>query len=305
MFACAAGLVGGLQTNTVLAEDAFSYADVSNLDFYFSSGVGAWWTELSIHADGSFDGYYQDSDMGDQDTTYPNGTVYVCDFSGQFTDLVKINEYTYSTTIQDMELAKEAGTTEIEDGIRYIASEPYGLDGAENILFYLKGAPLEELPEEYRSWVGYIDLSGTEDTELPFIGLYNEAAEDGFSSYEKSAIDMELEEIVNQASELEDQIDSGLLSQSEMNQLSAELYTLWDDELNSIWKRLKESLPEDEMAQLTEEELQWISEKEEAVTEAGSEFEGGSMQPLVENTTAAKWTRERVYELAVYLRGIQ
>ena len=33
----------------------FSFADVAELEFYFSSGEGAWRTVLYIHADGSFD----------------------------------------------------------------------------------------------------------------------------------------------------------------------------------------------------------------------------------------------------------
>lgn len=64
----------------------------------------------------------------------------------------------------------------------------------------------------------------------------------------------------------------------------------------------REILPEDEMAQLTAEELDWIADKEAAVAEAGAEMEGGSMQPLLENTKAAEITRTRVYELAQYLR---
>lgn len=59
-------------------------------------------------------------------------------------------------------------------------SEPYGLDNAENILFYIEGAPIAELPEGYRSWVGYLDLANLQETSLPFIGLYNEAAQQGF-----------------------------------------------------------------------------------------------------------------------------
>ncbi|MDD6615025.1 MAG: DUF1311 domain-containing protein [Lachnospiraceae bacterium] len=346
----AAGLLCGAQMNAVLAEEAFSYENVSDLEFYFSSGAGAWWTELQIHEDGTFEGHYQDADMGDSGDDYPNGTVYICDFSGQFSELVKVNEYIYSTSIQEMALEKETDTTEIIDGIRYISSEPYGLYGAERILFYLAGAPLEELPEEYRSWVGYYDYEVMEETELPFVGIYNEAEEQGFSSFEKeqetgdgsdsdtqvypdnsigqntsdqqgiddiqvfpdnqgmngstqqSAIEQELAELAEKAAEMENQIQEGMLSQQELNQLSGELYVLWDDELNSIWRRIKEILPQEEMAQLTAEELQWIDDKEKAVAEAGAEFEGGSMQPYIENTRAADITRTRVYELADYLR---
>ena len=308
---CSAGVLGGMQTVPVMAETEFTYQDVSDLEFSFCSGAGAWGTVLTIDENGAFAGTYHDSDMGDTGDDYPAGTVYLCDFSGQFTEPLKVNSYTYSVEIESIEYEKEMDTSEIIDGVRYIYSEPYELDGADRILFYLQGAPLAELPEEYLSWVGYYDLAAAKETELPFTGLYNEAAQEGFSSYENpdrsaetgtSAIDKELEEIAARAADMETELESGLLSQLEMNRLSGELYMLWDDELNSMWKRIREILPEDAMAQLTAEELDWIREKEAAVEEAGAEAEGGSLQPLLKNDAAAMYTRERVYELAKYLR---
>lgn len=308
---CITGLLCGAQMFPALAEEGFSYEDVADLTFYFSSGAGAWGTSLSIHEDGSFEGNYHDSDMGSTGDGYPYGTVYMSDFSGQFAEPEKVNEYTYSAAILNMEPEQENGTSEIIDGVRYVYSEPYGLYGTDYVLFYLPGAPLAELPQEFLSWVGYYDLSATEDTELSFVGLYNETMQSGFSSYEnqetfaevrETAIDNELSKLEMQAADLQDQINNGALSQSELNQLSAELYMLWDDELNSMWGRIREILPENEMAQLTSEELEWIDEKEAAIAEAGAEFAGGSMQPFAENGTAARLTRIRVYELADYLR---
>lgn len=87
-----------------------------------------------------------------------------------------------------------------------------------------------------------------------------------------------------------------------MNQLSSELYALWDDELNSIWKRIKNKLDADAMEALTKEERAWVQEKDKQVKDAGSEWEGGSGQPLAENTEAANLTRKRVYVLAEYLK---
>ena len=52
--------------------------------FYFSSGVGGWATELKVYADGTFEGHYYDSDMGDTGDDYPNGTQYDCRFKGKF-----------------------------------------------------------------------------------------------------------------------------------------------------------------------------------------------------------------------------
>ena len=40
--------------------------------FYFSSGAGGWATELKVYADGTFEGHYYDSDMGDRGNGYPN-----------------------------------------------------------------------------------------------------------------------------------------------------------------------------------------------------------------------------------------
>lgn len=311
MAVCAAAALLCGQALPAQAAEGFSYEDVSDLTFYFSSGVGAWGTEVSIQADGSFQGSYHDSDMGDVGDGYPHGTIYVCNFSGQLGEPEQINEYTYSAPIQDMELEREVGETEIKDEIRYVYSEPYGLDGTDYVVFYLEGAPLSECPEKLRQWMGYYDPTGTEETRLAMTGLYNETQGSGFAGYERqdaseentgAEIDMELSELETQAAELENQINNGSLSQSELNQLSAELYTLWDDELNSMWGRIKELLSEEEMAQLTSEELAWIEEKEAAAAEAGAEFEGGSMQPFMEYSTAARLTKERVYELAVYLR---
>ena len=53
---------------------------------------------------------------------------------------------------------------------------------------------------------------------------------------------------------------------------------------------------------LTENQKEWIKNKEAAVKDAGADFEGGSMQPMIENSTAADWTKKRVeYLMAKYV----
>lgn len=167
-----------------VSEREFLFEDLADLEFYFSSGVGAWWTELYIHEDGTFDGVYRDSDMGVTGEEYPDGTMYYCDFSGKFTQLEKVDDYTYSMQIEHLEYAHTEGDEEIVDGIRYIYSLPYGLDNAEKLLIYLPGIALDELPEEYLSWVGYYSLNNTTDTTLPYYGIYNVTQKYGFSSFE-------------------------------------------------------------------------------------------------------------------------
>ena len=82
-----------------------------------------------------------------------------------------------------------------------------------------------------------------------------------------------------------------------MNVKAQELYELWDDALNDIWGKLKQSLPEDEFSKLLDEQRKWITDKEKSMEEAGKEYEGGSIYALVVNMEAAKITEARVYEL--------
>lgn len=284
---------------------ALSFTEFKNLTFWFASGAGAWATQLSIHSDGTFAGEYHDSDMGSYDESHPYGTVYQCIFDGQFSQPVKVNDYTYSMQILSISYVKEPDTSEIKNGTLYYYTTPYGLDEAETLLIYLPGAPLAELPEGYRSWVGYYYLENTTDTALPYYGLYNEAEAEGFSSYsEWESLKYNVEYIEEQAAALEDALaNDGTLSQADLNVKSGELYELWDSMLNIIWKSLKRVNDADTMRALTDEQLKWIAEKEQAVEEAGAEVEGGSLYPLITNMKAAEITKARVYELLALLES--
>lgn len=162
----------------------FGFAALEDWYFMFSSGAGAWYTELRIDNDGKFEGNYHDSEMGDRDEDdYPDGTVYHCSFNGQFGELEKVDDTTYKMKLVSLNI-DEAPETEIVDGIRWIASTAYGLDGGEEFYLYLPGAVLADLPEEYRQWVGYFNLESVSETTLPYYGLYNVNTQEGFSSYE-------------------------------------------------------------------------------------------------------------------------
>lgn len=283
-------------------EAAFSFENFENLQFCFSSGVGGWATLLTINADGSFEGEFFDGDLGSAGDGYPNGTMYQSIFSGQFTEPVKVNEYTYSMQIQEINYEK-FGTEEIKDGMLYCYGDAYGLEGAGDFLIYLPGAPLSELPEEFRSWVGYYDLSGTTDTTLPFYALNNEARQYGFSSYD--IIDRIQENIASAeswATSLEDSLENDALNQMQLNDTSEQLYNVWDSTLNQLWDVLKKTQDTETMNVLLVEEREWIAAKEQAAEEAGAEFEGGSMQPMVMNLKAAEMTKVRVYELLELLK---
>lgn len=150
--------------------------------FIFSSGVGGWSTDVDINPDGTFTGTYHDSDMGDSGDGY-DSTMYICNFSGKFKDIQKIDDYTYSMKLDSIE-TEDMQDTWIEDvngtKIRYIAAEPYGMETGEQFYLYLPGTSVSILPEEYVNWVYGL----SEQSTLQYYGLYNVEPQYGFYSYQ-------------------------------------------------------------------------------------------------------------------------
>ncbi len=275
---------------------SFSYEELKNEAFWFSSGAGGWRTELHIQPDGSFYGEYSDSNMGESGEGYTS-TYYRCRFEGRFGQLEHINEYTWSLPIEALTCEKE-GQEILDDVLMVYGGEAYGLEGTKNVLLYLPGAPLAQLPEYYLRWVNLYD---TEETELPFYGLYNEPQESGFSSYNE--IDS-LRDSIAAAEERERQLEAEAADQTSMNIAASTKYEMWDSILNRIWQQLMNRLGEEEKRLLTNEELAWIKDKEQAMADAGKEVEGGTLYPTVYYGTAAAWTKERVQVLMGILEDI-
>lgn len=121
--------------------------------FTFSSGAGGWRTRLNIYEDGSFDGDFRDWDMGELDEDYLGGTCYLCDFSGVFSSPQKVSDYVYAVSVQRLNYPRNTGVEWIEDGVRYIQSEPYGLDESGEYYIYLPGCPYSVFTEEQRYYI--------------------------------------------------------------------------------------------------------------------------------------------------------
>jgi len=162
-------------TDDVIDED-FKYSDLSGIEFWFGSGVGAWCTVVSIEPDGTFNGYFHDSDMGDNGDDYPDGIRYECYFSGKFSPLRKIGDFEYSMICESLTSEGTLGEERIVDGVKLITSTPYGFDNANEFLLYLPGKKADELPEAYLSWSQGMASSGV----LTCYGLYNIGGEQGF-----------------------------------------------------------------------------------------------------------------------------
>lgn len=171
----------GTSTAELQAEAVSALPGTYPIDMIFSSGAGGWSTTLTLSQDGSFTGAFSDSEMGERDENeYPNGTVYVCNFSGQFKDIKKVNDYTYSMTLDSVKVAEDE--EKIEDGIRYKAGAPSGMDSGTEIYFYTPDAPVSELPEAFLSWW---QESADGSATLDCYAIYNKSADSGFFEYAK------------------------------------------------------------------------------------------------------------------------
>lgn len=140
------------------------FGQLTGYMFYFSVGAGGWETDLTINPDGTFEGYYSDSNMGETGDDYPNGTRHECTFSGKFTSPEKVDEYTYRFTVEDLICAEEPGKESIEDGIRVIQAEPYGAAMGDAVELYLPGKSASDLPAAFTDWV---QKAASEDDYIP------------------------------------------------------------------------------------------------------------------------------------------
>ena len=148
--------------------------------FEFSSGVGAWGTELTIGENGTFTGSFHDSEMGETGEGYPDGTVYGCSFHGKLFDPQFIDDYTWLAKIT-VEMDEGQLTEEIEDGIRFVTTAPYGLEKAQTVMLFLPGAQVDRLPEGFIPW-SHLQEIEPDAKEIPYYAIWNEDDESGFVS---------------------------------------------------------------------------------------------------------------------------
>ncbi|MBR0038640.1 MAG: DUF1311 domain-containing protein [Lachnospiraceae bacterium] len=134
---------------------------------------------------------------------------------------------------------------------------------------------------------------------------------DFFNDY-KSEIESEVENAISKASSLQDEInqiqkiantyaDNAALAntQSEMNSSSAWTYTVWDTELNNLWKRISSSASKDVKERILNEQRNWISMKNEITIEnIGAPENSGSIYPLLQNNFLSDITHNRCLILA-------
>lgn len=168
------------------------------LELTFSSGVGAWATVMYLEKDGSFTGKYEDANIGYDDERGYYGMNDICEFTGKFTNIKKIDSKTYSMKLEDINYKYEIGKKWTENKTEYTATDAYGLRKGKDFTLYSPGKSLDGLDEEFLSW-GYLKYS---KNKLLSWGLHNKRTGHGFFS--KDYIDGSGSSLVRQAGSLPD-----------------------------------------------------------------------------------------------------
>ena len=160
-----------------------------SLQLTFSSGAGAWSSDLELRPDGTFAGDYHDAD---------GTTLYVCRFHGAFRDFVQLTDSSWLLTLDALVLdtGRPLGEEWDEEGFHYISSGPHGFTdregtalrpGAQFILYTPQAqghAPGTELYGAYEFWTWWPEHGQFLDAgyTLGCYGLYNLTADVGFFS---------------------------------------------------------------------------------------------------------------------------
>ena len=174
-------LLGVLLAAVLMMGSAFAegnntfFAQFDGMTWSFCSGAGAWSTDLRFLPDGSFSGDYHDSDMGDTAETYPNGTVYICTFSGKMSLVEQVDKNSWKIHVDELTYTEPNGKEVIEDGCRYIYTDVYGLSAGDDMMLYCPGTPLDSFTDEMKFFAHAFDL-----TSLPSWYFYSSRNNSGF-----------------------------------------------------------------------------------------------------------------------------
>lgn len=116
------------------------------------------------------------------------------------------------------------------------------------------------------------------------------------------AIGDRLASVQAQSAFIRSAFENEVMTQSELNMKSQELYTLWNDLMVELLEELQKILPQEDRAQLQSEQSAWEAQRDTAVEAAGKDYLQGSLYAFVTNEEAASITQARVEQLYELLK---
>ena len=176
-FLCLALIPCAAAADDTAADTVFE--SFGGMEWSFCSGAGGWSTDMRFLPDGSFSGEYHDSEMGESTDAYPGGTIYCCSFTGQMRVAEQVSETVWNVTVETLKTDSSQEEEAVDDGIRYVKAEPYGLSAGDRMTLYAPGTPLDAFTEDMLLWAHLMDPENRPDTLQDWF-LYSEKNDSGF-----------------------------------------------------------------------------------------------------------------------------
>ncbi|SFG50800.1 lysozyme inhibitor LprI family protein [Oribacterium sp. WCC10] len=151
------------------------------------------------------------------------------------------------------------------------------------------------------------DIWNSKDRDLIFNHDFTDDIKQDIAgaSASSSSLNEELSQ-VQKVTEKYDELFKVCEAQLELNMAAGYTYMIWDEELNSLWKRFSASADASTKERVLKDEQNWISMKEEVVIDnLGRREDGGSMYPMLENSFLREITENRCVILASELARIK
>ncbi len=167
--------------SAVAEGEAVTVDQLAGMTWCFSSGAGGWSTDMQTAEGGEFSGTFHDSEMGEADEAYPDGTVYTSAFSGTLSVGEQVDEYAWRVHIDSLTMENAAGEEWIDDDIRFVATDPYGIREGDDFVLYVPGTPVAALTEDMRMWAHLLG-DDVPDTLSDWF-MYSAQSESGFVGY--------------------------------------------------------------------------------------------------------------------------
>lgn len=123
--------------------------------FVLRDAQDSWKTELTIEPDGSFAGIYRSVDPTEAAPEYPWGTVYLCEFSGQFGSVKKRDKNSYTMNLDWLNTLTEPGEDWFQDNYLYVTVDPYGMELGTDFVLYSPDTRVKDLNKKMTTWWGY------------------------------------------------------------------------------------------------------------------------------------------------------
>ncbi len=141
--------MAGLVNKVVLLSSAelkvFTQLDGKVFNYSHSTGKGT--STFTVDSNGYFSGQYKDVRPAESGVGYEKGTIYLCNFTGRFTNISEVDSRSYTLSVADLSTSALPGKVVYQDGYRYISTEAYGFENAGIFDLFLGGSFTASMPE--------------------------------------------------------------------------------------------------------------------------------------------------------------